>query len=515
MNALLQKLYGWYGKRAVQAVIAVIIILVGIGIYLVVGDSSPETEETEVEAASVTIAPVRDMAPGGSFAAVGTVKAVSEAQLQTERGGRITSVNVELGQTVAAGTVIASLENQSERAALLQAEGSYEAALAGAQQGDSGARDAATRLTAAENSALSTVRAAYTTANNTLLSSIDRFFSNPSGQVPGVKIEGNTSYLNSERVQLQTIMPAWQGNVERANSTELSARFTEAKANTTRLIAMVDSLIAATNDAQKQSDTLDGAPVSSYTAGLLAERSALNASLAAIQAAESELSTAKEAVDRAAIGGTSSDVSLANAQVKIALGSLRAAQANYEKTLVRSPIRGVVNALYLKAGEYASPSAPAAIIANNNGLEITTSVTEEESSQLTVGDQASIDGTATGTVTAIAGAIDPTTGKVAVKVSVNEDSELKNGSTVSVSFNKESVAEVTDIVIPLSSVKMTGSGPIAFKVGGESALEAIPLTLGAVSGDSVVVSSGLTLDSVIVVDARGLKEGQAVSVTNN
>jgi hypothetical protein len=61
---------------------------------------------------------------------------------------------------------------------------------------------------------------------------------------------------------------------------------------------------------------------------------------------------------------------------------------------------------------------------------------------------------------------------------------------------------------------MTGSGPIAFEVV-EGKLKAITLTLGEISGDSVVVTQGLTLDTQIVVDARGLKEDAEVEVTTN
>jgi len=53
---------------------------------------------------------------------VGTVRAVSEAQIQAERGGRVTSVRVKAGDFISAGTIIATLENASEYASLLQAE---------------------------------------------------------------------------------------------------------------------------------------------------------------------------------------------------------------------------------------------------------------------------------------------------------------------------------------------------------------------------------------------------------
>jgi RND family efflux transporter MFP subunit len=512
---MIQKLYTWYGKRTVNVVGAAILLLALISIYLVFFGTSQETEEKTEEVASVVqLKSVRDLVANNSFTAVGTVEAVSEARLQTEAGGRVTAVTAEIGNTVRAGTVIASLENNSERAALLQAQGSYEAALAGAEQSDSGKRDAETGLDSARTGAISAARASYSTANNTLVTSVDQFFSNPEGMVPGLKIDGNTSVLNSERVAFQTLLPKWQANIDSANNNSLKQLLNESEANIVRLTAIVETFIKITSESANN-ELLADKPIPSYTPGLIAERNALNGALSSIQSARFALESAEEGVLRAEIGGTGSDVSLANAQVKIALGSLRLAQANYEKTLVRSPINGVVNALYLKAGDYVTPGQPAAIIANNAGLEIKTSISQEESVEVAVGDSVVIDGTSTGTISAIGGAIDPTTSKVAVKVSVDDTSSLQNGSTVSVLFTTDSAEEISEIVIPLSAIKMTGSGPVVFDVDtSTNALKATPVTLGAITGESVVVKEGVTLESMVVVDARGLKEGQIVSVLN-
>jgi multidrug efflux pump subunit AcrA (membrane-fusion protein) len=103
-----------------------------------------------------------------------------------------------------------------------------------------------------------------------------------------------------------------------------------------------------------------------------------------------------------------------------------------------------------------------------------------------------------------------------VKISVSDDTELTNGSIVSVEFkrNATSSAEAKqEIIVPLSSLKITASGPIAFTVSQDSTLVAHPVVLGEILGDMVVVTEGLSSDTSIVVDARGLKEGEKVEVT--
>jgi multidrug efflux pump subunit AcrA (membrane-fusion protein) len=496
-------------RTAVRVVYAVLLALVAfIGFS---GDESAVVEEV-VTTPSVEVRSVSDLASGRIFTAVGSVAAVSEARLQTESGGRVTSVNADIGDAVAAGTILATLENNSERASLLQAEGAYEAAVAGAEQSDSGLRGSEIALQSAKEAAQAEARGAYTAVNDVLITTIDQFYSNPqSPSLPGVRVSGDTSFLSSERIAFQTIMPKWQASVATPDATNLNALLLESEANVTRMITLLDNFIQISSDA-KNTDTLLGSPLTSYSAELLARRSALNGVYSGLQSTRSNLTSAEENVRRASIGGTSGTLSVANAQVKIALGSLRAAQANYEKTIVRTPISGVVNAMYLKVGEYASPSAPAAIVANNNGLEIKTAVNQVDSMKLSIGDQVTIDKTSTGTITAIAGAIDPTTGKVAVNISVNSESELQNGVTALVTFAAKTESVTTEIILPLSAIKMTGSGPVVFTVDAASKeLTSIPVVLGAVSGSNVLVSEGVTLESEIVVDARGLKAGQVVT----
>ncbi len=512
---MLERYYRWYGKNVVRGVLALLAILIAVALYFTFAGNN-EVEEPEVKKANVSLRAVQDINFTSEFTSVGTVQAVSEASLQTEAGGRVTAVNTEIGKTVGAGTVIASIENSSERASVLQAEGAYEAAVAGAAQSNVGVNEAEIGVTAANNAAVNTFRTAYLDATSIITDSIDKLFTNPNSAVPGVKIGGTslTSTLNQTRVELQSIMPDWQREADTLDAKDnLLAALSKARANTQKIADLVDTIIVVIND-EDVSNTFTDAELTAFSVEFSGIRSQLNITLNSIANAETSIKSAKESLDRVELGGTSGVVSSANAQVKIALGSLRSAQSNLEKTLVRTPISGVVNALYLKAGDYVSPGQPAAIIANNNGLEIVTSVSEDDKDKLNIGQEVVIDKTSRGVITAIAGAVDPTTGKIAVKVSVEDNSELKNGSTVALEFSQTSQEDNSEIIVPLSAIKMTGSGPVAFKLGTDNRLESLPLTLGTIQGDSVVVSEGLALDTVIVLDARGLKAGEEVTVNN-
>jgi RND family efflux transporter MFP subunit len=501
-----------FGKKRLGALL---IILLGLFIVLKIFGGDTTEEAAEAKKTEVAVLSVAELAANASFDTVGKVEAVSEANLQTESGGRITAVNVKVGDTVGAGAVLATLENSAQRAALVQAQGSYEAALAASAQSAVGVSEATTAVSAAENAAVSAYRNAFNTVNATIYNSVDSFFGNPNATIPGLKLSGSgyTATLNAERVAYQQIIPEWQMRAQTITPTsDLEAELTYAKVTTERTIALIDIFITVFNqggsDGRYTEAELQGFSTSftSIRANLISTRSSLDGAL-------SQLASARDAARRAQLSASGGTVSASDAQVKIALGALQSAQSAYQKTVVRSPIQGVVNALYLKTGDYVSPGQPAAIVANNNGLQIKTFVSELDSASLTVGDPVTIEGGASGVITAKAAALDPTNGKIAVVIGVNPDSTLTNGATVKVTFSQVSQESVDDrILVPLSALKITPEGDYVFMINTESKLEALPVTKGQLLGESIELLSGVTKETRIVTDARGLKEGQEVVV---
>lgn len=499
-------------KRSLIALAIIFAIFIG---YKMFSGGAPEAEEVAAPVTEVTVLSIDELSASASFDTVGKVEAVSEANLQTEAGGRITAVNVKVGDAVSAGAVLATIENSAQRAALVQAQGSYEAALAASAQSGVGVDEAGTALASAKNNAVSTYRQAYNSVNSIVFGNIDTFFSNPNGQVPGLRIDGNATQMNSERIAFQTILPEWQSrsNTINANS-NLVAELGYAKGQVERTISFVDAFISIFNQPGRVGGYTE-AELQSYSASFTTLRANLINTRSSIDAALAGISSAEDAVRRAELSASGGQVSASDAQVKIALGSLQAAQSNYQKTIVRSPIQGVVNAFYLKTGDYTSPGQPAGIVANNNGLQIKTFVNEADSANLNVGDTVTIEGGASGVITAKAAALDPTNGKVAVVIGVNPDSGLTNGATIKVTFSQISEVKTTDrILVPLAALKITPEGSFVFTVSEEDTLVAVPVTQGQLFGDNIEILSGVTKETRIVTDARGLKEGQVVTIKN-
>jgi RND family efflux transporter MFP subunit len=206
-------------------------------------------------------------------------------------------------------------------------------------------------------------------------------------------------------------------------------------------------------------------------------------------------------------------VSVSDAQVTQALGSLRAAQANLAKTIFRSPISGTVNELNVQLGDFVGSFDQIALVANNNALEVVSFVGDLERDQLVEGDVVSIDGSATGTITTIAPSIDAETRKTEVRIATDNQS-ISNGDTVRITKNSEAENRLTQILLPLSAIKFEAADGFVMQVDADGVVTQKSVTLGPIRGSLVEVTSGLEATEQFIEDVRGLTAGTRVSVRN-
>ena len=509
MNWLLQTLKQ---KRTI-ALLAGIITAVGLAVLFLGGEA--EVVEVEARLPSVTVTSASALAGESTISLVGSVRAFSEAAVTAERGGRVTSVNTTLGATVGAGQVLVTLENASENASVLQAQGSYEAALAAAAQSDVGTAEAQTRLVNAQNSALATIQTAYTTADSVIRTDIDNFFSNPTSfTTPGLRISGKglTDTLNQTRVEFRTILVEWQGRTNVSTDTTIEEDITYSKQQLQKTINFVSTFITVLNTQDSDSRYSD-TELNEFRVTFAGIRNNLVSIQSQLDSASANIENAQDAVRRAELSASGGTTSAADAQVKQALGSLRAAQATLAKTILRAPVSGTVNELPVRVGDFIGAQTKVAEVANNNALEIVTYASDNELFALQAGDVVTISGKYDGIITTIAPAVDSATGKTEVRIATDNQA-IKNGDTVRITKNvtTEDVSLVA-VRVPLTAVKFERENGFMFSVA-DGKLIKFPVTLGAIFGGNVEISEGLSVTDSFVKDARGLREGDSVEVSN-
>ncbi len=478
-----------------QVAIAALLLILLIG--GVAFARSGATDAPSAKGRTVTLQTVRELSGGGSSVnLIGTVRSVTEANILAQTGGTVRAVRTALGKSVPAGFVIAELENAAERASVLQAEGAYEAAVA--------ARSAQS-LPDTQITARNAYRSAYTTVDTSLELYVDTFYGNPTAVGPDLLLypdHDTAVHLSRERARIQTLMGQWESSLGSVDSRDPQTLLSEAETYTRTIETFLNELAAAANQNNSRATS--------------AQLSALATARANVAGVLSSITTAKSSYRSGSTGATAS----ADASVKQALGSLRAAQANLERTVVRAPIGGQVNFLPIRVGDYVTAFTHVATVAQNGALEIVVYVSENDRDLLAAGSAVLVEDTYEGVITSVSPALDPVTKQIEVHVAVTGASELVNGQSVHVSF-PDLAAETNElpetegpILLPLSAVKLRAGDRIVYTVDEESRLVAVSVTVGEVRGDHIEILSELSPELRIVRDARGLSEGQSVEVAS-
>lgn len=506
--------------RKIAVIVGVLVILL-----VVVHFAGSTSDEGEVSKGprEVTTSLVSSLSnANATIPLLGTVTSLSEATIRTESSGKLTRVYKKLGDYVSAGEVIAEFENSAERAALLQAEGVYDAAKASRDIAkiNSGTTDSS--LLDTKTTVLNTISSAYITLDDAVRVKTDTAFTNPRNADTKLAFtlpDANLQFsLESQRKAIEKMLTTREAeNKTLTINSDLFQELNSMLGEAQTVKAYLDDLASAyakaipdttfsqtTLDTNRASLGLARTAVASTIATMISSRTTLQASISAQEISGKTLSNS----------GTS--IATADAAVKQAEGAYNAALSRLQKTIIRSPLSGTLNSLSIQTGDYVSQFTPVAVVSNNKALEIVSYVTEEDAKRIPVGTQATIEGNTKGVVTRIASALDSTTKKIEVRIGiVDKATSLVNGQSVRISITPQ-VEKITKnigvISIPLSALKITPQGSNVFIVSTSSTLVAIPVQIGALEGQNIQILSGITDDISIVTDARGLKDGEVVSV---
>lgn len=520
----------WYWQVGGGVAILAVAVL---GVNALTRDSSaaPTVSQTpHVRLASVASLSLQSTGP---LPVTGTVESLNQATILAQSSGQVMVLGRSLGDYVPAGGVIAELENSSQRAAVLQAQGAYDAAQA-AFANSSGTTAANSSITAAQTAQAvvnaeigvnASMQSVYAAMDDAVRTKADQLFNDPRTN-PRLLLSVSDSQLvitlQNQRMALEITLANAEALASASTRANVGADVTKMLGYSQNATLFLNNLVSALNKALP-TDTVTASEITSMQASIGAARSTMSSVSAALSSAKTSYDRASadaEAARNTANQGTTNSISIAQANVEQAQGTLNAAKAALEKTIIRSPISGAIVSLPLTQGGFVTANTQVAQVSNPSALEVNVHVTPQDAKTLAIGGKAQIGDLTEGVIVSIAPALDPTTGKILVKLGiVGSQAALTDGDTVSVTLSRSTAAQVAkagstpkQILIPIVAAKITPQGPAVFTLTASSTLAQVPITLGTILGDQVVVLSGLTPDMVIVTDARSLSHGQTVIV---
>jgi RND family efflux transporter MFP subunit len=495
-------------SRWVFITVVLILIIGGVVGFVFIHNKKPAAAAASSRGAlqQVAVASVSSLSPNNApLSVIGTVSSEDDATILAQSAGQIVSLDKQLGDRVSAGDVIATLDNSSQQAAVLQAQGAYASAQAALATDEVTLGNASTSLANTQSQQATAVQNAEITLLNSSIAAIpgpnnDSITATISGTYTGTQQGAyNLSlYSTGDGLDFQT-----QG-LESANG---DVRNQPVPLGSKGLYIQFSSTDVSPSDTW--TINIPNTDASAYVTNS-------NAYQAALQTSNSQISTAQSAVASAQAA-----LQQAQANEEEQLGALNVAKAALQKTIIQSPISGTIIDLPVNNGDDLSASEEVAEVSNPNALKVVAYITPDDAQTLSVGNKAAINQTINGVITSIAQDIDPKTGAIEVEVGLPDNaSGLTDGDSVTVDMDRAASLPSTEIstttagtIIPIVALKITPTGPVVFSVDKTTkSLVSHPVQIGSILGANIVVLSGLSPDMVIVTDARGLTSGEKVSI---
>lgn len=478
--------------------IVVVVILAGGGGYWYVKSS---------EAPSFTAVTAQTGNVVESLDEPGTVLAENSADLSFQTPGQITVLNVQEGDVVSAGTVLASLDTSALNAAAEQANAAVAAAQANLSQLQSGTRpeQLAIEQTAVQNASTSLdveVGSAYAAATDAIQNQTDNFFTSPNTNNPIFIVPVADSQtvidIQSQRAVIGGSLAAWYAAMN-ATTTDETALATTALSSLQQIASYLNTLAIAVDSATTNGN-ISAAMLAGFKVDVATARTEVNAGITALTGDQSALADAEGQLALGEAGATPQDIQAQQAVVLQAQAAAASAQVALQHAQLIAPFDGSVENLTAQIGQVVAPGAPMLTLVNSGGLKIQTYVSEADVAKIKTGDQANItlDAFGTGTifpatVTTIASAETQVNGSSAYEVDLhftNPNGSIKDGMTGNVNI----VVGEDDNVVEVPSRLVINSGNDYFVlVEKNGASVQHPVTIGLVGDNGMTeITSGVT-----------------------
>ncbi len=461
----------------------------------------------------------------------GQVKSEKNIDLAFEKAGRIESINISVGDKVLAGQILMKLANADVAAQLAQAEADVKVQQAKLDELKAGTRpeeiqvqeakvaNAEVSLESAKRGLVDKSQDAYTKSDDAVRNKIDQFFTNPRGANPQIvfSLENYQLKLDLEkqRLSVENFLNNWKISLDRLTvGGDLNSYFNVAKENLNQTKILLDDAALALNSAVATAavtqTSIDGWKSDISTARTNLNTAIVNLSSAenGLRTAQSDLALAEQELNLKKAGSTPEQITAQEAEVEQAEANVRNYQAQFAKTILFSPINGIVAKQDGNVGEIIAANTRLISLISENNFKIEANIPETDIAKVKIGNQAKITLDAYGNdviFDATVAAIDPAEtviGGVATYKTTfyfaNENSQIKPGMTANIDISTAKKENV--LVIPQRAVTTKDGGRYALLDKGNGKTEEKEIKLGLRGSDGKFeVLDGLNEGEKIII----------------
>lgn len=449
-------------KKTVCAALAAIIALSAAGC-----GKKPEKKEEAAAATNVTVCDTEAADVLRIVSYTGEITAGEWVSINPKVSAKISSIFVEEGDYVKAGTVLAVLDDTDIRLSYNQAAASYNSANA-----------------AYDMTANASTKQAETAANQNLSRAQIEYDDAISAYNRQKELYDNDTSI----VAAQNALNDANDNLER-----------------TKQLYELGSVSKVVYDGAQTAQQNAAANLESTRSNV---KTAMESAKTRVENAKLNLASAQENRDLQVNVLSKKTIASSKAAAESAKAALAIAENNLANTRITAPIEGYVASKNVTVGQMASPGAEMFSLKNTNMVEAEINVTEADIPYVQVGTAADVTvkssnlETISGTVTAVNPTKDEKTGLYNVKVSVpNSDGAIKAGMFADIALTLQK-SENT-ISVPTESVIQNGSEYYVFVASkdGKTAEKRV-VTKGIENAETTEILKGVSLGDKVIIKGR-------------
>lgn len=435
--------------------------------------------------------------------ASGHIALVEQLAVAPEVGGKVLAVAVSVGDQVAAGDLLLTIDTVALERALKRAELAVETQRNALEQLTEAATEAElavaqANLAEAEQN-LADVKAGpsdaeIAAARSSLSSSWSRYNELQAGPTQA-ELTQLSADLKKAEIALAEARRAYDRVVWRNDigMTSEAAALQEATIDYERAQAAYEVSVAAADNSEVQS------AISSAQSAQAQLDDLLNSPTPAeIAQAEAQVADAEAALAELLEGPTASELRSTEISLEQALVDLEEAHANLTATKIYAPTDGVILSVNTGIGERVSEGTAVVSMADTTQLELTIDVAELDIPQVAIGQPAQVELDALsgqrwrGEVSAIAPSSDSTSGvvyyPVTIRLTDDELTSVRPGMTAVATIQNTQSAMSDGWLVPTTAILQVDGQSVVMVVDGESTRQ-VAVETGAVQGEWTVVQS--------------------------
>lgn len=429
----------------------------------------------------------------------GKVVPAQDLDLSFENIGRISKINVDIGDVVKEGDVLVELDMSEINSELNEVISNLEKEKASLSEISGNAGDQNKLENASEN-LIETIKKTYVTSDDIIRNVVDVFFDEPDSAIPNFTPALRGYFLRQtigdKRKEIGGMLSVWGDSVGSLTINNLNNQDITQSISNLKLLEDFLSLLSSKVDDYKPTNSVTQTQIDSYISNISSARKSITSLIIEIVAAN----------DR--YRGVLAEIPVVQSTISSAEASVQKLSAKKNKYFLRAPFDGIITEQDIESGQIVSSGEKVLSMISSSSFEVEGFVSELNIIRINVGDTATLKFDAFGPDTnfkAYLSHVDPSEtvkdGITTYRVLLNFkdfDPEIRSGMTVDIIIEKDKIEN--QIVIPRYLIENDEKGNyVVVEKNGQG--EKVYIEIGRVDGrGGVIVNSGLNVGDRLIIE---------------